>query len=300
MAQFYCFGAPARRPSGSRRRAGSPRALVALATLATISPAFRDRSPATSSERNAASAIATSSFVPLPGAPPLGAALSERLRSAWEGRKNDYVPRTRHLLADGSPAYVNRLFLESSPYLLQHAHNPVNWFPWGDEAFETARRLGRPVLLSVGYSTCHWCHVMEEESFEDEEVARTINENYIPIKVDREERPDIDGIYMTAVQALTGSGGWPMTVWLTPDREPFAGGTYFPPRDGDRGARVGLISLLRERGTLYREQPARVRAAAADLARRVREGLQATDQGAPSTDVSWRPPTQPLTSAAQE
>ncbi len=177
------------------------------------------------------------------------------------------MPRTRHLLPDGSPEYINRLFLESSPYLLQHAHNPVNWFPWGDEAFEIARRLGRPVLLSVGYSTCHWCHVMEEESFEDEGVARAINENYIPIKVDREERPDIDGIYMAAVQALTGSGGWPMTVWLTPDREPFAGGTYLPPRDGDRGARVGLISLLHERARLYREQPARVRAAASDLAR---------------------------------
>jgi hypothetical protein len=142
---------------------------------------------------------------------------------------------------------------------------------------------------------------MEEESFEDEEVARTINESYIPIKVDREERPDIDGIYMEAVQALTSSGGWPMTVWLTADREPFAGGTYFPPHDGDRGARVGLVSLLRERASLYREQPARVAAAAADLARKVRKGLESTDRApVASGDVSWRPSTEPLVAAARD
>ena len=121
----------------------------------------------------------------------------------------------------------------------------MNWHPWGDEAFETAKRLGRPVLLSVGYSTCHWCHVMEEESFDDVEIARYINENYIPIKVDREERPDIDGIYMAAVQASTGRGGWPMTVWLTAERKPFYGGTYFPARDGDRGTRRGFLTLLK-------------------------------------------------------
>jgi hypothetical protein len=155
MAQSYCLRTRARRPSGRRRRTGASRALVALTTLAAISPGCKDRSPATTSERTAAPAIAVGSSVPLPGAPPFGAALSERLKNAWEGRKTNYVPRTRHLLPDGSPEYVNRLFLESSPYLLQHAHNPVNWFPWGDEAFETARRLGRPVLLSVGSSTCH-------------------------------------------------------------------------------------------------------------------------------------------------
>ena len=117
----------------------------------------------------------------------------------------------------------------------------MNWHPWGDEAFDEARRTGRPVFLSVGYSTCHWCHVMEEESFEDLEIARLLNEHFVPIKVDREERPDVDAVYMTAVQALTGHGGWPMSVWLDADRRPFFGGTYFPPHDGDRGAPEGLL-----------------------------------------------------------
>jgi uncharacterized protein len=124
---------------------------------------------------------------------------------------------------------VNRLATESSPYLLQHADNPVDWFPWGEEAFALARAEDRPVLLSIGYSACHWCHVMEHESFEDEETARVMNERFVSIKVDREERPDIDAVYMDAVVALTGSGGWPMTVFLTPEGEPFLGGTYFPP-----------------------------------------------------------------------
>jgi uncharacterized protein YyaL (SSP411 family) len=302
MTGFYRFDATARRASGRWRRTRTPAvvALATLATLAALAPACRDRSPATTSERSVLPIVSIGSSIPLPGTPPFNTALSQRLKGAWEGRKSDYVPRTRHLMADGSPAYINRLFLESSPYLLQHAHNPVDWRPWGDEAFAEARARGRAGLLSIGYATCHWCHVMEEESFEDEEIARALNENYICIKIDREERPDVDAVYMTAVQALTGSGGWPMTVWLTPDREPFAGGTYFPPRDGDRGARVGLLSLLRERKRMYREQPARVMAAAADLAQKVREGLQASDRGAPSTDVSWRAPTQPLTSAARE
>ena len=151
--------------------------------------------------------------------------------------------------------HTNRLIDETSPYLLQHAHNPVDWRPWGDEAFEEARRLGKPVFLSIGYSTCHWCHVMEEESFEDEEIAAFMNEHYVSIKVDREERPDVDAIYMTAVQALTGSGGWPMSVWLTPDREPFFGGTYFPPRDGARGARHGFLTVLRERARTLPRRP---------------------------------------------
>ncbi|HSY41557.1 MAG TPA: thioredoxin domain-containing protein, partial [Polyangia bacterium] len=144
------------------------------------------------------------------------------------------------MLAVDAPKYTNRLILESSPYLLQHAHNPVDWRAWGDEAFEEARRLGRPVFLSIGYATCHWCHVMEVESFEDEEIAAFMNSHYVSIKVDREERPDVDAIYMAAVQALNQSGGWPMSVWLTPDREPFFGGTYFPPREGARGARHGF------------------------------------------------------------
>ena len=124
---------------------------------------------------------------------------------------------------------ANRLVNETSPYLLQHKDNPVDWYPWGEEALKRAREEDKPVLLSVGYSACHWCHVMERESFEDDETARMMNENFVNIKVDREERPDIDSIYMAAVQALTRHGGWPMTVFLTPDGAPFYGGTYFPP-----------------------------------------------------------------------
>jgi len=127
--------------------------------------------------------------------------------------------------------FTNRLINETSPYLLQHAHNPVDWHSWGDEAFERARREDKPILLSIGYSACHWCHVMEHESFEDEAIAELMNENFVNIKVDREERPDLDTIYMNAVQMMTGSGGWPMTVFLTPDGKPFYGGTYFPPVD---------------------------------------------------------------------
>jgi len=127
------------------------------------------------------------------------------------------------------PTYINRLILERSPYLLQHAHNPVNWFPWGEEAFAKAKASNKPVFLSVGYATCHWCHVMERQSFESEEIARYMNEYFVTIKVDREQRPDVDSTFMTAVQMLTGSGGWPMSVFLTPQGKPFFGGTYFPP-----------------------------------------------------------------------
>ena len=126
--------------------------------------------------------------------------------------------------------FTNRLIKEQSPYLLQHAHNPVDWYPWGDEAFERAKKENKPILLSVGYSTCHWCHVMERESFENEEIAKIMNEHFVCVKLDREERPDVDKIYMTAVQALVGGGGWPLNVFLTPDRKPFFGGTYFPPK----------------------------------------------------------------------
>ena len=126
--------------------------------------------------------------------------------------------------------HTNRLIQETSPYLLQHAHNPVNWYPWCDEAFEIAKRENKPVLVSIGYSACHWCHVMEKESFENEDTAKLMNEYFINIKVDREERPDVDHLYMDAVQAMTGSGGWPLNVFLTPEAKPFYGGTYFPPR----------------------------------------------------------------------
>ena len=127
--------------------------------------------------------------------------------------------------------HTNRLAQEKSPYLLQHAHNPVDWYPWGEEAFEKARREKKPIFLSIGYSTCHWCHVMERESFENEEVAALMNSRFVNIKVDREERPDVDRVYMTFVQATTGGGGWPLNVWLTPTLKPFVGGTYFPPED---------------------------------------------------------------------
>jgi len=138
------------------------------------------------------------------------------------------------IVAEVSPAHAehtNRLAREKSPYLLQHAHNPVDWYSWGEEAFAKARRENKPIFLSVGYSTCHWCHVMAHESFENEETAAIMNREFVNIKVDREERPDVDRVYMTFVQATTGGGGWPMSVWLTPDLKPFVGGTYFPPED---------------------------------------------------------------------
>ncbi len=150
----------------------------------------------------------------------------------------------------------NRLADESSPYLLQHADNPVNWQPWGDEAFARARAEDKPVFLSIGYSTCHWCHVMAHESFENEELAALLNEHFVSIKLDREERPDVDRVYMTFVQATTGSGGWPMSVWLTPDRLPFYGGTYFPPED--RWGRPGFGTVLRALAKTWREDRDRV------------------------------------------
>src|SRR3712207_5516073 len=136
----------------------------------------------------------------------------------------------------------NRLINEKSPYLLQHAHNPVNWYPWCDEAFNKAKEEDKPIFLSIGYSSCHWCHVMERESFDDEEVAKILNDKYISIKVDREERPDIDSIYMTFCQAVTGSGGWPLTIIMTHEKKPFFAGTYFP--KNTKYGRVGLVELL--------------------------------------------------------
>ena len=151
-----------------------------------------------------------------------------------------------------APRFTNRLIQETSPYLLQHAHNPVDWYPWGEEALNLARTEDRPILLSIGYSACHWCHVMEHESFENVPIARLMNENYICIKVDREERPDLDGIYMNAVQMMTGHGGWPMTVFLTPDGRPFYGGTYFPPVD--RQGMPGFPRLLIALAEAWRER----------------------------------------------
>ena len=157
----------------------------------------------------------------------------------------------------------NRLIHETSPYLLQHAHNPVDWYAWGPEALAAARAQDKPILLSIGYSACHWCHVMEHESFEDAETARLMNELFVSIKVDREERPDLDSIYMAAVQALSGHGGWPMTVFLTPDGKPFFGGTYFPPED--RHGLPGFPRVLTSVAQAYRQRRAEVDETAADL-----------------------------------
>jgi uncharacterized protein YyaL (SSP411 family) len=158
--------------------------------------------------------------------------------------------------------HTNRLAHEKSPYLLQHAHNPVNWYPWGEEAFAKARAENKPIFLSIGYSTCHWCHVMERESFENEQIAALLNRDYVSIKVDREERPDVDRIYMTFVQASTGSGGWPMSVWLTPELEPFFGGTYFPPEN--RWGNPGFPAVLRQIAEAWRNDRAKIAESARD------------------------------------
>jgi uncharacterized protein YyaL (SSP411 family) len=159
--------------------------------------------------------------------------------------------------------FTNRLAQEKSPYLLQHAHNPVDWFAWNDEAFAKARTEDMPIFLSIGYSTCHWCHVMERESFEDERVGAYLREHFVSIKVDREERPDVDKIYMTFVQSTTGSGGWPLNVFLTPDLKPFFGGTYFPP--DNRHGRPSFLSLLQQIAGLWRERKTEILASAEEL-----------------------------------
>ena len=158
---------------------------------------------------------------------------------------------------------ANRLAGETSPYLLQHAHNPVDWYPWGPDALAAARLLDRPIFLSIGYAACHWCHVMERESFEHEPTARYLNDHFVSIKVDREERPDLDQVYMAAVQSMTGGGGWPMSVFLTPDGRPFYGGTYFPdePRHGMPSFRQVLEGVDRA----WREQRDEVEAAGGRL-----------------------------------
>jgi uncharacterized protein YyaL (SSP411 family) len=190
----------------------------------------------------------------LPGIEHVDAALQQRLIQAAH---DSSIARTKHLLPDGRPRYTNRLALSTSPYLRQHAHNPVNWQPWGPEALERAKREGRPIFLSVGYATCHWCHVMEEESFEDEEVAAFLNRHFICIKVDREERPDVDAVYMRALVSLRGQGGWPMTLVLTPEAAPFYAATYLPPRDSAQRGQ-GLLTVLPKLVERFVREPARV------------------------------------------
>ncbi len=168
---------------------------------------------------------------------------TKNVAAADEDAKLD-SPAPKH--ADGSNEQhnTNRLIDQTSPYLLMHAHNPVDWYPWGPDAFAKAQREGKLIFLSIGYSSCYWCHVMERESFMDKEIADFLNEHFVCIKVDREERPDVDDIYMTAVQLITGRGGWPLSVFLTPDAQPILGGTYFPARSGDRGSHLGFLELI--------------------------------------------------------
>lgn len=179
--------------------------------------------------------------------------------------------------ADGGEAY-NRLIFEKSPYLLQHAENPLDWHPWGDEAFERARRENKPVFLSIGYSTCHWCHVMAHESFEDQEVADLLNRHFICIKVDREERPDIDNAYMTVCQMLTGSGGWPLTLLLTPERKPFFAATYLPKTS--RGAMMGLLDLARKVAEFWNSDRSRIDQTGEQIRQSLLRLEQATSQRA--------------------
>ncbi|MGE0866021.1 MAG: thioredoxin domain-containing protein [Vicinamibacterales bacterium] len=169
----------------------------------------------------------------------------------------------------------NRLAGEQSPYLLQHANNPVDWYPWGDEAFAAARTQGKPIFLSIGYATCHWCHVMERESFESQGVAKVLNEHFIAIKVDREERPDVDRVYMTFVQATTGSGGWPMSVWLTPELQPFFGGTYYPPTS--QWGRPGFVDVLTEINRAWRDDRLNVVKSASEIVVRLEQLARGQD-----------------------
>jgi uncharacterized protein len=174
-------------------------------------------------------------------------------------------------------AVANRLANEQSPYLLQHADNPVDWYPWGPEAFERAKAQDKPIFLSIGYSTCHWCHVMERESFENERIAELINRDFVPIKVDREERPDVDDVYMTAVQTMTGSGGWPLSLFLTPGGRPFYGGTYYPP--DDRYGRPGFPALLRAIADAWKTQRSELETSAGRLVEHLDPGAHAPAAG---------------------
>jgi uncharacterized protein len=260
-------------------------ALFAACSIAACKSACAQLLP---SPQNGASSMSKErSKERLPGAPPIDAALADELEAALEAQGSAYRPRTHHLDDNGAPKFTNRLILETSPYLLQHAHNPVSWFSWGKEAFEAARALHRPILLSIGYATCHWCHVMESESFEDLEIATYINAHFIPIKVDREERPDVDGVYMNAVQLMNnGSGGWPMTVAMTPDGEPFFGATYIPARDGDRGSRIGFLTILKRLSEAYASDADHVFESAKQVSHYLRIGANAAPpQGVPGPSV---------------
>lgn len=206
------------------------------------------------------------------------------LQSAERATTETRVNSTKH---EHAPAhkFTNRLVHSKSPYLLQHAHNPVNWHEWGEEAFAKARKENKLIFLSVGYSTCHWCHVMERESFENEAIAKIMNEHFVCIKVDREERPDVDSVYMTFVQATTGGGGWPMSVWLTPDLKPFFGGTYFPPED--KFGRRGFPSILKTIAQAWQSDREKIIASSTEVTRRLQEYTQVKGGSAAGLEQAW-------------
>ena len=192
--------------------------------------------------------------------------LEQRLRAAARAKAGGYTPRTHHLDDAGEPVFINRLILENSPYLLQHAHNPVDWYAWGSEAFAAAEAQDKPVFLSIGYSTCHWCHVMEAESFDNPEIARLLNQDFIAIKLDREQHPDIDDVYMTAVQIVSGHGGWPMSNFLMHDGRPFFGATYFPPGQ--------FAALLKQITNVWHSRRDELEASADRLQHSLRQALE--------------------------
>ncbi len=189
------------------------------------------------------------------------------------------------------PKHTNRLAKESSPYLLQHAHNPVDWFPWGEEAFEKAKKEGKLVFLSVGYSSCHWCHVMEKESFDNEEVAKILNDHFVCIKVDREERPDIDQIYLAALSAMKRGGGWPMSLFLTAEGKPVFGGTYWPREDRKEGEETlsGFKSILKAVYEGHRDKPREFKEYADDMAEKTKTVLTGLAIGNAVIDLDREP-----------
>ena len=203
--------------------------------------------------------------------------MAKKLYQAYLDKGIGYRPRTEHFNKDGTPSFINQLILEDSPYLLQHAHNPVDWHPWSEAAFLKAKQQNKPIFLSIGYSTCHWCHVMERESFENLPIAALLNRDFIAIKVDRESHPDVDEVYMTAVMLMTGHGGWPMSSFLTPEGKPFYGGTYYTPEQ--------FTSLLQQVNQLWKERPDDVIAQAEKVAdavaesNRLRGEAKALDEG---------------------
>jgi uncharacterized protein len=205
----------------------------------------------------------------LPGTEKLPSLPRESFEALRTQRDSDCTQQPGESPPNGWTKYTNRLFLESSPYLLQHAHNPVNWFSWGKDAFNMAQELDRPILVSIGYSTCHWCHVMEKESFGNEDIALFLNRNFVAIKVDREERPDVDSLFMSALHAMGAQGGWPLNVFLTPDGKPFYGGTYFP--SGDYNGGTGFLSLLKRLHEAYHRDRERISRAGNELTKALRK-----------------------------